>query len=56
VFILGQCGDQKWWDREGVKIQIQNAVAPVIQLYQVWKVREKSFATELIIFRSGCKT
>ena len=32
----------------------------IIQLYQVWKVREISFATELGIFRStilyGCKT
>jgi len=52
MFILGQRGDQKWWDREGVKIQIQNAAAPVIQLYQVWNVRDKSLATELRIFRS----
>lgn len=60
VFMQGQFGDQKWWDREGVKIQIQKAEASVIQLYQIWKVRERSFATELRIFRSsvlyGCKT
>jgi hypothetical protein len=52
VFLLGQCGDQKWWDGEGVKIQIQKAHALVIQLHQVWKVREIFFVTELRIFRS----
>ena len=33
-------------------MQIQKADAPIIQLHQVWKVREISFATELRIFRS----
>ena len=49
---IGQCGDQKWWDWEGVKMQIQNADVPIIQLYQVWKVKEICFATELRIFRN----
>ena len=60
MFILGQCGDKKWWGREGVKIQIQKADAPIIHLYQVRKVRDISSATELRIFSSaalyGCKT
>ena len=33
-------------------MQIQNADVPIIQLYQVWKVKEICFATELRIFRN----